>query len=133
MPKLSRDRSRSYVMATKSEKKVNATGDQKFYNSWKWRQRSIRNRQLNPLCEVAEAAEETREADVTDHLIPISEGGARWDDRNLMSMSHHYHHKKRGIESHGLNVKTISTDGGLIPADRRDIINILLHGRAKLD
>ena len=131
MPKLSRDRSRSYVVEVKPNDNVNATGDQAFYNSRRWRRKSTGFRKRFPLCEVGTALEETRAAEVVDHIIPISEGGARFDDRNLMSMSHHYHNKKRGYESKGFkfSIRHEQTESGLVPVDRSDVIALLTTGR----
>jgi len=65
-------------------------------------------------------------ANVTDHIIPISAGGAVWDKRNHMAMSHHYHNVKRGHEKGGLGIRVMKGRDGLIPVDRMEIINKLL-------
>jgi 5-methylcytosine-specific restriction endonuclease McrA len=43
-------------------------------------------------------------AGVTDHIIPISEGGAMWDERNHMALCNLHHNQKRGYEAHGLRI-----------------------------
>lgn len=50
---------------------------------------------------------------VVDHIVPISQGGARLDDDNFMSMCHKCHNKKRGHESAGFipdNKLTLSNE-----------------------
>lgn len=84
-------------------------------------------------CEVAWAAGELRMAEVTDHIIPLSKGGAPYDDRNLMAMSHYYHDKKRGAESHGYVIDSEPGDGGLVPVDRSAVFAKLIKGEGAFD
>lgn len=137
MPKLGGDTSRSYTTKYRnhSREAATASGDQQFYNSWKWRQYSLRYRKANPLCEVAKLRDEVMAVDVVDHIIPISQGGAPWHPDNHMSMSHHYHNRKRGYERHGpLSViETIETDEGLVPKDRTQVKLLFERGEGGYD
>lgn len=62
---------------------------------------------------------------VVDHIVPIQQGGAKWDERNHMGMCGHHHNVKRGLEKHGYCVETTQGTGGLIPMDRNEIIDKL--------
>lgn len=73
-------------------------------------------------------------ADVVDHIIPIEvdergyplpAGGAAYDERNLMCMSHKAHNSKRGKEAHGFRVESVATSVGLVPKNRNDIVKEL--------
>ena len=111
--------------------------NQVFYNSWKWRKRSKAYKVKNPICEVCEAKgriraviEPGKKTGVTDHIIPIEQGGSPTDERNLMSMCSYIkdscHDRKRALESRGVIVAYIFNDQGeKIPRDRNDIVNLL--------
>lgn len=96
----------------------------KFYNSTIWRKVSMQYRNKHPLCEVSE---QPTPADVVDHLIPISQGGAKLDPKNLMAMSHEKHNKKSGMEAHKpiLVQWELNERGYKIPLDREEIIKLL--------
>ena len=98
-----------------------------FYNSKLWRNTSRLYRMDKPLCEVAEFFGEVLEANVLDHLIPINEGGAKLDERNLMAMSHKYHNKKSGMEAHKNILIEYETIPGIgrVPTNRENIFKIL--------
>ena len=104
--------------------------NQKVYNAARWRSTSKACRLDNPLCEVMQAAGRALPADVTDHIIRIEEGGAKYDRRNLMTMSHKMHNKKSGKERHKsiLVEYILNEDGDKIPKRREDIINLLIGG-----
>lgn len=80
-------------------------------------------RMQEPFCQVCEV----EYSQVTDHVIPISQGGAKRDRRNLMAMCHKCHNKKRGIEAHsfGPAIPTFDTNTGLVPQDRYEILEKL--------
>lgn len=65
-------------------------------------------------------------AELTDHIIPIEQGGSMYDERNLMAMSNRWHNVKRGKESHGIIIASKLGPTGLIPVDRMDIVRLLL-------
>jgi len=56
-----------------------AVDNQKFYNSAAWRSVSAREKQLYPLCDNFDECGGVHE--ITDHPIPISEGGHRFNQR----------------------------------------------------
>lgn len=60
-----------------------------IYGSNRWRKLSERFRMNNPLCRVCE--EPTQ---MTDHIKPISEGGAIWDEANLQPLCNKCHRNK---------------------------------------
>ena len=103
-----------------------------LYNSRRWRSISTYYRMNKTVeldgygCEVCHQIDELSTANICDHVIPISQGGAVWDMRNFMALCHHHHNVKRGYERHGLNLDTAKGDEGLIPADRQQAINLLL-------
>ena len=66
-------------------------------------------------------------AGVTDHIVPISDGGAMWDERNHMAMCQFHHNQKRGHEAHGLRIGLSNGLNGLIPSDRLDVVRLLLR------
>ena len=75
-----------------------------FYYSTPWRKLRARKLKQDPLCQVAEKQGRLVPAEMVDHHKPRS----LWpelelDINNLVSMSHHYHNKKRQIEK---NIKT---------------------------
>jgi hypothetical protein len=66
-------------------------------------------------------------AGVTDHIVPISGGGAMWDERNHMAMCQFHHNQKRGHESHGLRIDLSNGLNGLVPTDRLEVVRMLLR------
>ena len=55
--------------------------DAKFYNSRKWRRFSLAYKMSNPVCINC-----TQPSYYTDHIKPISEGGDKWDYKNLQPL-----------------------------------------------
>jgi hypothetical protein len=64
---------------------------------------------------------------VTDHVVPISSGGAMWDERNYMALCNSCHNRKRGYESQGLRISASQGLNGLIPTDRLEVVRMLLR------
>jgi 5-methylcytosine-specific restriction endonuclease McrA len=94
------------------------TGDQSFYNSQVWRKARkayISEHPNNGLCRASLEQGEYVTADVIDHIIPISAGGAKLHADNFMPLSHRYHNRKRGLESHGFVPQHTITPNGRIP------------------
>lgn len=71
-----------------------------FYQSSRWRR--LRQVKLNadPLCEECRRRGLVTEATVVDHIVPINEGGAALDLRNLQSLCDACHNRKSGREAH---------------------------------
>ena len=69
-----------------------------FYSTPAWR--SVRRRQLDaePYC--AECFKEGRivKASIVDHIVPIKEGGAKYDPKNLQSLCWSCHSRKSILE-----------------------------------
>ena len=112
----------------KSSKEIKVKKRNKFYDSKAWRKLSKAIREATPLCEVSTHFDELRRTEVTDHIIPVEQGGAKLDERNLTAMSHHYHNRKRYVESTGqlLNLIpwTTNDDGDKIPFNKADVFVI---------
>ena len=130
MPTLPPNKRRSYLPSKEVKK---GTGDQGFYNSYRWRKISKAYRRNYPICEVCyEGKEEIVESEVTDHIVPISAGGAEWDANNYMPMCHQCHNRKRGLESNGYVVLSeLNFENKLIPANRYEIIEKLCQRKSK--
>lgn len=62
-----------------------------LYNKQKWRRISRLYRIKNPFCEIKGC---NNFSDHTDHIIPIADGGALYDERNLQSLCISCHGKK---------------------------------------
>lgn len=102
MPRIPKTEVRRKYKAKRQPKR--GTSDQGFYNSPVWRKARRAFLDSHPnhsLCQVCLQKNELTPANVVDHIIPISAGGARLDDRNYMPMCHRCHNVKRGLESHG--------------------------------
>lgn len=71
-----------------------------FYQSSRWRR--LRQIKLNadPICEECRSRGLVTEATVVDHIVPINEGGAALDLRNLQSLCDACHNRKSGREAH---------------------------------
>lgn len=65
-----------------------------FYNGKDWRALSKRQLQREPLCAECLRAGRVKPAEIADHITPISEGGARYDDENLQSLCKRCHNRK---------------------------------------
>ena len=76
--------------------------DSKFYNSYKWRKFRKNYIMNNPVCVMCEREGIIREADVVDHIIPIRQGGKRFDKNNLQSLCKRHHDVKSGKDRHGI-------------------------------
>lgn len=78
-------------------------GDNKeFYNSQKWRTYSRIHRQQNRRCANCNKIHHDYKTLATDHIIPISQNGSKWDKRNIQSLCKNPCHMiKSAKESHG--------------------------------
>jgi 5-methylcytosine-specific restriction endonuclease McrA len=141
MPSLPKTAKPTYLPA---KAKAKPSSDYKFYNSQRWRNHSRRYRTTCEVCEReglqrditpksrhskfagSETTTDPSAWGVTDHIVQIQKGGAKWDERNHMGLCGDHHNQKRGLEAHGYAVKTTQGVGGLIPEDREDIINKLM-------
>lgn len=57
--------------------------DAHFYNGQAWRKFSKNYKRDNPVCEVKGC---TQPSYFSDHIVPISQGGDRWDESNIQAL-----------------------------------------------
>lgn len=109
----------------------------KFYNSTVWRKLSTSYRYENPLCEICLALDRVVPANSTDHVIPISFGGARLDRANLMALCDNMagtcHPIKSALEKKGqpLIEYKYNSDNDKVPIDRADIVAVIVEKKNK--
>ena len=70
-----------------------------FYQSANWRRLRANFLRLHPLCRVCAGKEQTVAAKVVDHIVPIKDGGGRFDTANLQSLCVSCHNRKTAAES----------------------------------
>jgi 5-methylcytosine-specific restriction protein A len=51
----------------------------------------------NPFCRVCEQEGRTELADVIHHITPLADGGAKYDERNLMPICSQHHRELHGF------------------------------------
>ncbi len=66
----------------------------KAYGSARWKRVRQAYKSRHPLCEVCGSRGATRAAQVVDHVLEISDGGAMHDAANLLSLCHRCHGSK---------------------------------------
>lgn len=71
----------------------------KFYNSRVWRKTRALWLEKQPMCKHCERNGLTTAANVVDHILPISQGGDKLNDRNFQSLCKKCHDKKSASES----------------------------------
>jgi 5-methylcytosine-specific restriction endonuclease McrA len=57
--------------------------DLKFYNTQAWRKLSLSYKMKHPVCEVDEC---TQPSYYTDHIVPVADGGDKWDTENFQAL-----------------------------------------------
>ncbi len=65
-----------------------------------------------------------------DHMVRIEDGGARFDERNLLGLCKNHHSIKSSLERHHGNLITEMIeieDGYFVPADKQQIIDLLIE------
>lgn len=78
-----------------------AVSNQDFYNDRKWRKCSKLYLEKNPFCVKCKEEGIIKQADVTDHIKRLKDGGPAYDEDNLQSLCHKCHNQKSGKEAHG--------------------------------
>jgi len=58
-------------------------GDIKFYNTQAWRKLSVGYKMRHPVCEVDGC---NNASFFTDHILPVADGGDKWDENNLQAL-----------------------------------------------
>ena len=117
-----------WVVANRPDRKGQ---DYAFYNSAAWRRLSASIRASHPVCEVCRAAGRGDAAQMVDHIIPIRQGGARYDTTNLMAMCHECHNRKSAKDNaaKGCLVPWAGAEhGSLLPSVSRSEIIKLIEG-----
>lgn len=71
-----------------------------FYQSQQWRRVRASFLADHPLCEECQKRGLVVAARVVDHIVPINEGGERYDPRNFQALCDKCHNKKSGREAH---------------------------------
>lgn len=89
----------------------------------RWRTCSKSFRKINPLCRNCSELGLTTLADVVDHIIPITAGGSKFDNRNHQSLCLSCHGDKTAIEAALITMyKYCENESG-------DLIPVLEDGR----
>lgn len=57
--------------------------DLKFYNTQAWRKLSLAYKMKHPVCEVDEC---TQSSYYTDHIVPVADGGDKWNTDNFQAL-----------------------------------------------
>jgi 5-methylcytosine-specific restriction protein A len=70
-----------------------------FYQSSNWRRLRANFLRLHPLCGVCATKGQTVAAKVVDHIVPIKDGGDRFDNSNLQPLCVSCHNRKTAIET----------------------------------
>ena len=108
---------RRYQSKKQAERKP--TSDQEFYNSPAWRKARrafLDSHPNNSLCAVCLKRGSIKHAAIVDHIIAVSQGGARLSEDNFMPMCDKCHNKKSGHEAHGFVPDfRRNSDGELVP------------------
>lgn len=65
-----------------------------FYGSGAWKAASRRQLERAPMCAECAKAGRAKLADIADHIVPVREGGAKFDASNLQSLCWACHNKK---------------------------------------
>lgn len=71
------------------------------YNTRQWKAIARKHKAMYPLCVECEAQGVITPSEVTDHIVPINQGGAVWSMDNMQSLCYRHHAKKSGHEAHG--------------------------------
>ena len=96
MPKLPKAKVRSWIKSKPQQSRQ--FDNSEFYHSTQWR--SVRKYFIkqNPLCATCFRDGLTTEANVVDHIKPITLGGHKTDLSNLQSLCNSCHNKKSAKE-----------------------------------
>jgi len=82
-----------------------------FYNSYNWRAKAKKHKELNPFCVKCEAEGIVSAVEFTDHIQRIEDGGEPFADNNLQSLCAFHHNQKSGKEAHGYKEKIKYKEG----------------------
>lgn len=89
-----------------SHRKPQKTRHDPFYDLRRWRKLTKRHRQEEPLCRECKKRGIITAGTLVDHIVPILEGGAEWDEDNLQTLCDRCHQVKRQTEKNKRNAQT---------------------------
>ena len=75
------------------------------YNDRKWRAASAAYRKEHPLCVICKRKGQLRSSEHVDHIIPLRDGGAMWDQSNWQALCASCHSSKTMTEIHDKSKK----------------------------
>lgn len=71
-----------------------------FYKTARWRKDRELHLQMNPLCKLCQELEgRTEAATVSDHIIPINQGGSVWDWSNRQPLCKRHNAIKTALDN----------------------------------
>ena len=112
-------------------KKKQSNNKGRFHGSAKWKKKSLAVRSEGVLCKVCWHEGIATPATQTDHIIRLADGGAPFDDRNLMPICDHHHSGKNKLENSGWKPRTMYTINGYIPDDFDSVLHdVAMEGQA---
>lgn len=100
MPTINKSSKPASWVARPKAHQQHAQDNQQFYNSTAWRTVSRGYRSQHPLCRICMDKGLVEAGTCVDHIVPINQGGARWDWANLQTLCHRCHARKSGAEAH---------------------------------
>lgn len=78
-----------------------ANANRDLYGSNQWRKLSERVRAEEPLCRECLKEDRLTPSKVADHIVPVNNGGQRYDRENLQALCIECHNRKSGKEGSG--------------------------------
>ena len=98
MPNMPRKQQRSHKRIQQR-----ASPNREVYNSRRWKAVARLHKSLNPLCVECEKQGIIMPVEVTDHILPINDGGAAWSMGNMQSLCYRHHAIKSGKEGQAIS------------------------------
>lgn len=71
---------------------------QSFYHMAAWTRKSLAFRKDHPLCELCKIEGRITPSEMTDHIVPINQGGDPWDESNMQALCKRHHNQKSARE-----------------------------------
>ncbi len=95
MPTFPEPQKKKWITKPKSK----AWTDSTFYNSRRWR--AVRNNYIRcyALCKICKNKGLVVEGKVVDHIIPITQGGDKWNEKNFQTLCTSCHNRKSSKEA----------------------------------
>ena len=81
-----------------------------FYHTNQWTKKSKSQRNTEIYCRQCKIDGYTTIGQEADHVIPISKGGSKLDDRNIQTLCKRCHDRKRKLESMGIIAPHVLND-----------------------